>query len=165
MTPQESEFMNNSCTVRGTVIGYTIALERTMDSFIGSYFLNAKDKKAELIELIIADRMQFSYKVEVIAQILKKNFKDDKEFSKAFPKFNDELAKIGEVRNLFAHNMSLMPREEDYGVNEIVFLKYKNKAIKIAFTESEIKEITDRITKYLDLLVVEEAKLLDKARK
>lgn len=152
-SPEVNAYQHNADRTRGCIIYHTILLERIMDVIIARHFF-ATDvlKNHELKELLIADRMEFSKKAEVFMFLLAKECEFKKtDFNQTYPRIKQDFVEIGEDRNRFAHNLSLMPPTAELKNSEIVLLKWKNKAEHKVYTIDNINEIMQKLNKYINL--------------
>ncbi len=156
VTDELIEFHSNSDKIRGSIINFTIALERAMDNYIANYFQTTKEKKKELLELLICDRMDFSQKAKALVDILRKKCKKEgTNFNAEYPSISTNLEKIGRNRNKFAHNMSVpIPNSIDMKLHPVILIKFESKAGVIRYNANEIVEIMDLIQKYSHLIDV-----------
>lgn len=148
------QFHYHSDRIRGSIINWTINLERSMDSYISKHFFTDKKKRLELMELIISDRVSFFEKTQILKELLTRQcIAQKKVFSHEYPKYADDFKEIGEDRNRFAHNMTVpTPSKSDMDKYVIILFKFKNKAQPIKYTLEDIEVITKRIVKYVKLL-------------
>lgn len=147
-------FHYNSDRIRGSIIAWTINLERAMDNYICRYFLEDKKKRFELMELFVSDRMQFKDKADALVQIVSKNcMKEGKVFKKEYPRMAKELEEIAKTRNIFAHNMTV-PNPHHLAMDKyaIILFKFKDKGASINYTMEDIDKITAQLHKYLKII-------------
>lgn len=144
--------------IRGRIITLTIWLERQMDEFISGYFCNDKyhnaDKRIELLELIICERMDFYKKTKAFTDILEKDCQNKGiDFNKTYPSIKKELGEIAKDRNDFAHKflMSRTAKANDENI-KMVFLNIEKALEPIAYTQERIDDIINKLIKYSDLI-------------
>lgn len=148
---REKAYKRKENRIRGEIIYYTILLERIMDAHIARHFFpdTTSDKFHEVKKLLIADRMEFSKKVEVFREILMIECVTKEVFNRQYPRFGDDFKEIGNTRNDFAHGLSLMPPSEDLNKWEIILYKYRKEEPEL-YTKDDIKKCLDKIFKYID---------------
>jgi hypothetical protein len=111
--------------IRGRVLQRAIEIETLLDIYISEYFTKEKVKNAELINLLLAPRINFDNKVQIFTYLVDEYAPD---FRKAYPKFTTEFKHIIEERNVFAHYPVDFSKEslENYETNKVVtFVKLK----------------------------------------
>jgi predicted nucleotidyltransferase component of viral defense system len=135
--------------IRGEVIVSTIALEKLMDEVIARYFCRG-EKKTALLEIVIAERMEFMKKADCVCEILTRFCnKHQKVFKTEFPKFLAEFQDIAKDRNRFAHQFDMpLQREEIKKLYVIVFMSFKNGIKRQGLTYKQVKAIIGRIEKW-----------------
>lgn len=146
---------------RGHVMQRCVELEMLIDIYIGKYFTNERKKLEELVTLIIAPRMTFDSKIQVLKVLI-----DDNEsgFKTKYPNFNKHLKEIIENRNIFAHypvdlsNYALSHYKKDKTITLLKFknvkdqITNKNKLInRVQFTNKEITVLIDKIYDYINI--------------
>ncbi len=151
--PEVNAYQANADRTRGSIIYHTIFLERVIDAIIARHFFPSADdpKHNELKKLLIADRMDFSRKVEVFTELLKAHCVNTKTiFTQVYPRFGDDFKEIGQTRNDFAHNLSLIPDRQYLKDSEIILYKYK-KSDAVKYTIDDINAIMAKIKKYVEM--------------
>lgn len=78
---QIERFHYNSDRIRGSIINWTINLERSIDSYISKHFLTDKKKRLELMELVVSDRVSFFEKTQILKEILTNKCLAQKKYS------------------------------------------------------------------------------------
>ena len=148
---REKAYKRNENRVRGEIIYYTILLERIIDSYIARHFFpdTESDKFHEVKKFLIADRMEFSKKIEVFKEILMIECVTKEVFNQQYPRFGDDFKEIGNTRNDFAHGLSLMPPNKDLNKWEIILYKYRKEQPE-PYSKEKIKECLEKIFKYID---------------
>jgi len=155
MTEEElNDYITYADQLRGVIISHTVLLERNMDLFICKYFCSTTDKAFELMELLVSERVDFSKKAETFAQILiKECTKDNKDFTKEYPRLKTDFQEIYETRNVFAHKLLKIPQtKESIGNHVIILRELKNKSDDIPYTQEQINGFVDKIEKYSKMI-------------
>ena len=136
---------------RGEIIARTVNLERIIDTFIASYFCHEDKKRDELLLLILStERITYENKRHVLKWICETYAKD---LIKQYPTLFKDLQKIGEFRNILAHNHLDTDGFVQYETKQTTVInKYKSKKEVFEITEPIFKGWVELITKYHHIL-------------
>jgi hypothetical protein len=154
MQDQEiKQYLDTADRIRGVIISHTVLLERNIDEYLCNYFCSTEEKKWELMELVISERMDFHEKTEAFTEILRKNcIAKGLELKNEYPRIKTDFQEIAQARNFFAHTLLMPPDETRIKEKKFTLLKFKDKREAIDYTEAKIQSIFDRINKYSDLI-------------
>lgn len=138
----------NLVELRGRIIEKCTVLEFYMDLYISQYFANDERKQDEMHNVILACRMTWDSKRQVLDYILSNHRKSVIHNNPALLK---DIQKIIEHRNIFAH-YPIAQQGDGKGNSTRVFLKMKNTWETIPFTEAEVGELLTKLKRCIDLL-------------
>src|SRR6478672_13483348 len=89
------DYQHYAADLRGKIINEVAEMERVIDDYICSHFCHSKDKKSELMEVIIATKhLTFQSKAEIAKCLLeRRQDATKKEANKIYSALNDKIAK------------------------------------------------------------------------
>jgi len=134
-----ADYYDSAMSVRGSVLNAVTGLEMSIDLYITHYFTNDDIKSEELMNLIIAPRMSFENKVQVLMVLIERYDSSIIEENKSM---NRDLINIIEERNIIAHYpLDITPPglKTYYESGNLTFFKFKN--VRTNSIKGEKKEI------------------------
>ena len=140
--------------IRGFVINQTIALERLIDIYIAKHFSNDEEKQHQLIQMILSTkRIDFEAKRQILKFIIE-NY--DSNFQEQFPEIATHLKKIGEARNVFAHQILDTGKEalKNLEKGEIKFVNFHNTPQFISYNKNKIDQVNEWLKIYIKAFLV-----------
>lgn len=158
LVPKEQfKHINEGYYYRGVVINTFTTLERNMEMILTDHFIDkeAKTLKNQFV-FVILDRMTFEAKRTSIKSLvdqksIENNFIKTKNNSYPHGKLFDEIRKLQELRNNFAHFSIAIPNEKTDSV--IGLAGMRDKVDVIWYSLDEIDKINKRILKAADELI------------
>ncbi|MGG9962398.1 hypothetical protein [Ferruginibacter sp. SUN106] len=122
----ELDYMQSTVIVRGNILNAVTSLEMVIDLYITSYFTDDVDKSEELMNLIIAPRMSFENKVQVLMVLIEKYRPEILASNKTM---TSDLIAIIQERNILAHyplDTTPWGLQTYYETHDLTFFKFKN---------------------------------------
>lgn len=157
-----ADLQKAAISCRGHVLQRCVELEMLIDIYIGKHFTKDNTLLEELVTLIIAPRVTFDNKLQVLKVLIDKY---DSDFKSKKPRFSKELKEIIENRNIFAHypvdlsNSSLLLYKESRSITLLKFKNMKDEETntvkllnRIKYTDKQITALVDSIYDYIDIL-------------
>lgn len=142
--------LNSSHEYRGYAINEFTKLEKALDQYILIYFIPHQNNMQSPMHEIILDRLTFESKRTAVKSILDKK-SDDTGFIKTknnsypYGKLFDEVRKLIDLRNNFAHFLDAYDSAEPKSV--ITLIKFRDKTDIIRYEQSEFDDLIFRIKK------------------
>lgn len=120
------EFENHVCLVRGLVIQKCTELEWAMEVYISEYFSNDNKRIIELATLVLAPRVSWYDKLDILKTIFELN---KVQMNAKMKNYYSDIKSIIEDRNVFAHfpiDQTASALQEFNSKKALRFLKFKN---------------------------------------
>ena len=140
-------YLDYAHDLRGRLINGVAEMEREIDDYIAKYFCHTKEKRAELMEVIVATKhLTFIAKADITKCLLiKSGDATVKEANKIHQHLSQTIAK---QRNLIAHNSldtsnGAINNFETDKQKTIYFLKYANVKTSEPFTKEDAITLLD----------------------
>lgn len=141
------DYLDYANDLRGRLINGITEMEREIDDYIAKYFCHSKDKRVELMEVVIATKhLTFLAKAEIVKCLLvKSGDATTKEANKIFTNLSQKIAK---QRNIIAHNTVEISGKiiNDFKTDKlktVYFLKYANTKVLEPFTKNDAKALLE----------------------
>jgi hypothetical protein len=148
ITKDQFDHLNHGHYLRGLVINEFCGLESGLQRYIATYFLGDSDSRKEFSNIIL-DRLTFEAKRTSLKTIL-----DKKAIEKGFVKtknnkwphaqFLDEIRRLNDHRNYFAHYLMTMPQTPTD--KAIGLAEFRDNLKIITYTDDEIQKLLTDIT-------------------
>lgn len=135
------DYLNYAHDLRGRLINGVAEMEREVDDYIAKHFCPTIEKRAELMEVIIATKhLTFASKAEIVKCLLKKT--GDATVEEANKIYTHLSNKIAPQRNIIAHNTldissTILKNFQTDKQKTIYFLKYSNTKTSEPFTKKD----------------------------
>lgn len=129
---------------RGHIIDACSWLERYIEVFILDFFVSERGTKWDMMREILLDRFHFDGKIATMEVLVKKSVGAD--FNKKYKKLFGELRYIKDQRNFFAHYIQIARLDTD----DISLISLRDGAKTLNYTETDLKNLFDRIRKCSD---------------
>lgn len=141
------DYLNHAHDVRGRIINCIAEMEQRIDAYISEYFCANRDKRNELIEVIISTKhLTFQSKAEILQCLLERNGHTTKGEAKKI--YGHLVNTIAAKRNVLAHcslhiSAGVVKDFKNDKEKTVYFLKYLNTKKVVAFGKKEVVEMIE----------------------
>lgn len=139
--------------IRGTLINEIVVLERMVDSYLCTYFCDKEQKRADLLNVVMAtERITFESKRQILKVIMEKH--DPKTVSDNPDIFKD-IQYIGEQRNMLAHYLLYFTPDTEKLLKEQTFTlaRFRNGVTYETFDKERGTRLITLINKYVKVFI------------
>lgn len=139
----------DAALARGSVLNSVTMLEKIIDIYISTYY-SQKGKQNQFFRIFMS-RTEFKRKIDIFKEtviIHQPNFKKD------YPSYLDDLRKIIDSRNIFAHEVLDISQDGmiNYNKGSLQFDNFKKDRKKNTFNDLEINSLRELIHKYSEII-------------
>ncbi len=157
MNNSKTKIRNLGYKYRGEILSTCCVLEKDIEDFIMSYFVEDYDKWYIMRETLL-DRFHFDGKISVLEVLIKKSVQEN--FKKQYGKLFSELRFVKDERNKFAHYVQFLSNTNNDFVTLVSFRdgikqedysseKYKSIIDRILRCIKEVRELGKNVHKFL----------------
>lgn len=165
----------NSFAIRGRFLETAIQLEKRIEFIIGRHFCETNDEIDEIIMVIIAPRVSFSQKKDILDYLFDLYYN---EFKTKHSSILNRLEKIIKWRNIFAHwsldfsEKSMKAFNDNHLISFVKLKNYKADGVHYlgdvtSYSELDINTMISEMNEYvevLDLFLKEQASPISKKK-
>jgi hypothetical protein len=139
------DYLAHAASMRGRILNQVAEMERVIDDYICDHFCESREKKNELMEVILSTRhVTFSSKADIVRCIVER--RKDATKAQATKIFN-HLDKIAKERNMVAHyslDMSMSALKKFQADKDTIgLIKYSKIKSVEEFNKKRVIELTD----------------------
>lgn len=141
------DYLDHAHDVRGRIINSIAEMEQRIDAYICEHFCNSREKRNELMEVIISTKhLTFQSKAEILMCLLERNGHTTKGEAKKV--YSHLVNTIAAKRNVLAHcslhiSVGILKNFKNDKERTVYFLKYLNTKKVVPFGKKEVVEMIE----------------------